>query len=453
MQGRCARGRKRCRKAARLDFIVKATRSGVTLFSDTLRAHAKASEGKGRLEAIASLVKSMAGILVRPDAFDTEREAINVRNGTIRIVAEGNVPAIRLFPHRREDLITKMAEVDYEPAATCPDYDRFFERIMPDAADRRFLHQWFGLSATGDISHHKMAFFWGKGRNGKSTLVDTIATIYGDYAMTIGFDTFLDQANKKKGSDATPDLARLPGVRFLRASEPEKGAKLAEGLIKEVTGGERIQARHLNKGFFEFLPSFKFTGQGNYRPKISGHDDGIWSRVRLVPFTVRIPDSEIDRKLPEKLRAERSGIFNRMMAGLIDLKMHGLLESANIKQATEKYREASDALGRFLRDCTADKPAARTKSSELFALFTAWAKASGTGEWTPQGFAKAMEDRGYERKTSNGVWWLDIEMIADIGAIEGGRFGGNPSPPDGMSDAVSSGWNEGGEDDFVPGFD
>ena len=142
-----------------------------------------------------------------------------------------------------------------------------------------------------------------------------------------------------------------------------------------------------------------------------------------------------------------------MMAGLIDLKMHGLLESANIKQATEKYREASDALGRFLRDCTADKPAARTKSSELFALFTAWAKASGTGEWTPQGFAKAMEDRGYERKTSNGVWWLDIEMIADIGAIEGGRFGGNPSPPDGMSDAVSSGWNEGGEDDFVPGFD
>jgi putative DNA primase/helicase len=258
-----------------------------------------------------------------------------------------------------------------------------------------------------------MAFFWGKGRNGKSTWVDVVATILGDYAMTIGFDTFLDQANKKKGSDATPDLARLPGVRFLRASEPEKGAKLAEGLIKEVTGGERIQARHLNKGFFEFLPSFKFTGQGNYRPKISGHDDGIWSRVRLVPWTVRIPDSEIDRALPEKLRAERSGIFNRMMAGLIDLKMYGLLESANIKQATEKYREASDALGRFLRDCTADKPDARIRSSDLLAAFTAWGKVSGAGEWSPQGFAKAMEDRGYERKTSNGVWWLDIEATAD----------------------------------------
>ncbi len=240
----------------------------------------------------------------------------------------------------------------------------------------------------------------------------------------------------------------------MRASEPEKGAKLAEGLIKAVTGGEPIQARHLNKGFFEFLPSFKFTGQGNYRPKISGHDDGIWSRVRLVPWTVRIPDCEIDRGLPEKLKAERSGIFNRMMAGLIDLKLNGLLESANIKQATEKYREASDALGRFLRDCTVDKPGARVKSSELFAAFTAWGKVSGAGEWSPQGFAKAMEDRGYERKTSNGVWWLDIEATADVLDIEAGRFGnaGTPPPPEAGSSAVSSTWKEGDDDDFVPGF-
>lgn len=440
--------------AARLDFIAKETRNGITLFSDTLRAHAKASEGKGRLEAIAGLVKNMPGVLVRADAFDVDREAINVRNGTIRIVADGHGPRIELSPHRRKDLITKMAEVEYDPAAACPIYDRFFERIMPDPDDRRFLHQWGGLSATGDISHHKMAFFWGKGRNGKSTWVDVLATIYGDYSMTIGFDTFLDQANKKKGSDATPDLARLPGVRFLRASEPEKGAKLAEGLIKEVTGGERIQARHLNKGFFEFLPSFKFTGQGNYRPKISGHDDGIWSRVRLVPFTVRIPDSEIDRQLPEKLRAERSGIFNRMMAGLIDLRINGLLESANIQRATEKYREASDALGRFLRDCTADKAGARVKSSELFATFTAWARASGAGEWTVQGFAKAMEDRGYERKTSNGVWWLDIEATADMADIEAGRFGdadSGPLAPAGGNEAASSARNDRSEDDdFVP---
>lgn len=410
---------------APMDFVVKAKASGeVLLFSDTIRAHARASEGAGRLEAIARLVKSMAGVLVRADAFDIDREAINVRNGTIRIALRGNTPVIKLSPHRREDLITKLAEVDYDPDATCPDYDRFFAQVQPDAGDRRFLQQWAGLSATGDITHHKMAYFWGRGRNGKSTWIDAIAKILGDYAKNISFDTFLENAgNKRKGSDATPDLAQLPGVRFLYASEPEKGAKLAEGIVKEVTGGQEIQARHLNRNFFQFLPSFKFTGQGNYKLKISGTDDGIWARVQLVPWTVRIAKADIDRALPEKLMKQRNGIFRWMMEGLIDLKMNGLFESDNVREATAKYRDASDTLGRFLRDCTEDAPGKRVKSSELLALFNAWARASGQGEWQPQGFAKAMEDRGYERITSNGVWWCDIDATLDEDDIKASKFG------------------------------
>lgn len=441
-----------------LDFAIKVKANGdVLLLSDTIRAHARASEGKGRLEAIAGLVKSMQRILVRSDAFDVDREAINCMNGTIRIVGGiDNQPIVKLFPHARGDLITKLAAVVYDPGATCEAWDGFFARVQPDAADRRFLDQWAGLSATGDIGFHKMAFHWGKGRNGKSTWTDQIAGILGDYSATISFDSFLEQANKRKGGDATPDLARLPGVRFLRASEPEKGAKLAEGLIKEVTGGEPITARHLNKGFFEFLPSFKLNAQGNYRPKISGTDDGIWGRVRLVPWTVRIPDAEIDPKLPEKLKAERSGIFNRMLAGLIDIKKNGLVESANIKAATAKYREASDALGRFLRDCTEDVAGAREKSSDMFDVFTAWAKAGGGSEWTTQGFAKAMEDRGYERIQSNGIKWLDIRLTVDRADIEAGRFGrgeedaASPNPPVSGVREPSSSFR--GADDDDPDF-
>lgn len=434
----------------RMDFVVKRGKGNQpVMFSDTLRDHAKASESKSRLGAIPALAKDFATTLVRAADLDVDRMAINVLNGTLRIETAGNMLRVRLDAHNPDDLITKVANVVYDPDATCDGYDGFFERVMPDPDDRRFLHQWAGLSATGDISYHKMAFFWGKGRNGKSTWVEAIASLLGEYAQTIKFDTFLEQASKRKGSDATPDLARLPGVRFLRTSEPEKGAKLAEALIKEVTGGEPMSARHLNKGFFDFLPSFKLTAQGNYRPKITGHDDGIWGRVRLVPWTVRIPDKEIDTALPDKLKREASGILNRMLDGLLDLKMNGLSESDNIRAATAKYREQSDQLGRFLHDCTADKAGERARSSVLFDLFKAWASATGAGDWTPQGFAKAMEDRGYERVTSNGVWWIDLTMTATQDDIAGGYFGAAasggaapPAPPDGwQASSGDSDWN------------
>lgn len=436
------------REEGRMDFVVRYKANVAILFSDTIREHAKASESKARLSAIPALVQNFDTTLIKADQLDAERDAINVLNGTIRLVDDGSGLKIKLFEHRREDLITKVANVIFDPKAECPNYDAFFLRVMPDEGDRRFLHQWAGLSSTGDITYHKMAFFWGKGRNGKSTWVDTVASILGEYSMVIKFDSFLEQASKRKGGDATPDMARLPGVRFLRTSEPEKGAKLAEGLIKEVTGGEVITARHLNKGFFDFLPSFKLTAQGNYRPKITGHDDGIWGRVRLVPWTVRIPDSEIDIRLPAKLKEEASGIFNHMLAGLIDLKMNGLVESDNIRAATEKYRDQSDQLGRFLHDCTADKPGERVRSSALFDLFKAWAAATGAGEWQPQGFAKAMEDRGYERKTSNGVWWLDLVTMVTEDDVKDGRFGSVGGDGEAMPPSYSPPMGDG--DDWSP---
>lgn len=407
----------------RMDFAVKLKGNVATMFSDTIRDHAKSSESKSRLSAIPALVQSFDTTLVRQSQLDVDEMAINVLNGTIRLENAGNRLAVRLDPHNPADLITKVADVVYDPSAECPTYDGFFARVMPDEGDRQFLHQWAGLSSTGDTTYHKMAFFWGKGRNGKSTWVEALAHVLGEYSQTIEFDSFLEQASKRKGGDATPDLACLPGVRFLRTSEPEKGAKLAEALIKKMTGGERMRVRHLNKGFFEFKPSHKVTAQGNYRPKITGHDDGIWGRVRMVPWTVRIPDSEIDIKLPSKLREEASGIFNHMLAGLIDLKENGLIESDNIRAATEKYRDQSDQLGRFLHDCTRDEDGGRIASSTLLELFNAWAKATGGAEWQPVGFAKAMEDRGYEKKLSNGMKWLDIVATVTKSDIEAGMFG------------------------------
>ena len=440
-------------RAATLDFIVRWKGSGdnkiPVYYSEMLRDHAKSSEGSQRLGCIAGLVKSFIDVSIRADAMDADRMAVNLLNGTLRLtqtgkrwvmvegvlkpITMGDRWGVRLDKHRPEDLISKVANVVFDPKATSPEYDKFLAVVQPDEKMRRFLHQWGGLSVTGDISEQKLAFFHGKGRNGKSTLVDAWSYIAGDYGGSVGIETFLDQGRGRKGGEATPDLARLPGIRFLRTSEPEKGAKLAEALIKLITGGEQIDARHLNKGFFSFLPSFKVTISGNHKPKITGHDDGIWRRVMLVPWDVQIAKEAVDKALPEKLKKEASGILNRLLEGLLDWREEGLVEPDSVIAATAKYREQSDQLGRFLDECTKAVDGARSKSSTLFDLFKAWSKASGSAEWQTQGFSKAMEDRGFEKKSSNGIQWLDIEMtksVADYLDADAGRsgYGGDPGP-------------------------
>lgn len=421
-----------------IDYVVRWKGTGdnktPVMLSEELAAHAKSSEGASRIGCIANLAKAFLDIAIRADAMDADRMAVNVLNGTLRMtregkrwvdvegvlkpITQGDRWGLRLHPHDPEDLISKVAHVTFDPTVACPAYDAFLVKVQPDDATRRFLHQWGGLSLTGDISEQKLVFHHGGGRNGKSTLNDLWGTIAGDYGATIAIETFLDQGRGRKGGEATPDLARLPGVRFLRTSEPEKGAKLAEALIKLITGGEPIDARHLNKGFFTFLPSFKLSVQGNHKPKITGHDDGIWRRVLLVPWSVQIAIEEVDAKLPDKLRSEASGVLNRLLIGLLDWRAAGLVPPEEVLAATAKYREQSDQLGRFLNECTVARQGAKSKSSTLFALFSAWSKANGAAEWQPVGFSKAMEDRGFDKKTSNGVQWLDIEMIKQAADFE-----------------------------------
>ena len=412
-----ASGRRDHGAAGALDDLVETKRDGTeVLLSDKLLGWAKASESATRLACIPGIAKNIggAGLTIQPEQLDRSPFLINVLNGTLELVHEPDAPEawakLTLRPHDPADLITRLAPVEYRPGAECPVYDRFLARVQPADDMRRFLHQWGGLSLTGDVSEQKLAFFHGKGANGKSTLVDTWATIAGDLAGTVPIETFLDQGRKRKGSDASPDLAALVGVRLLRTSEPEKGSKLAEALIKLATGGEPMSVRRLNRDPFDLYPQFKMTISGNHRPSISGIDDGIWRRVMLVPWDVQIPDAEKDRQLVAKMQREASGILNRLLAGLTDWRLHGLQEPAIVRGATADYREESDPMGRFLASCTAEAKGERVQSSKLYALFIAWARAAGEREWTQTGFSKAMADRGHRKVESHGMRWLDLAM-------------------------------------------
>lgn len=431
-------GRRDRGEAGALDDLLEVKRDGTeVLLSDKLAAWAKASESAAKLGCIAGIARQLAGygMTVQPEQLDRNPYLINCANGTLELIHEPDAPEpwaeLRLRPHDPRDLITRLVPVDYQPKAKCPRYDRFLERVQPSEEMRAFLHRWGGLSLTGDVSEQKLAFFYGKGANGKSTLVDSWATIAGDYAGTVPIETFLDQGRKRKGSEASPDLAALVGVRLLRTSEPEKGSKLAEALIKLATGGEPMPVRRLNRDPFDLHPAFKMIISGNHRPSISGVDDGIWRRVMLVPWDVQIPDAEKDRQLVAKLRDEASGILNRLLGGLIDWRLRGLQEPASVRGATADYREQSDPLGRFLAACTRPAEGQRVQSSKLYALFVAWARAAGEREWSQMGFSKAMLDRGYRKIESHGMRWLDLETTR--------------TPDDVASDDMA--------DDFAPGFD
>jgi putative DNA primase/helicase len=388
------------------DYEVK-NRSGTTMRSAQIGAWCLTSQGSRHFGCIA---KTAANYLEIPaSALDADPMKINVANGTL-VVARSEGDYICLKPHDPQDLITKIIPVRYDPAATCPQYDQFIAQVQPEPAARRFLHQWGGLCLTGDVSEQKLVVFWGQGKNGKSTLLETWDAVAGDYGKSCPIETFLDPNRARRGGEPTPDLAMLAGVRFLRTSEPERGSKLAEALIKLVTGGDAMQVRHLNRDFFELRPQFKLTISGNHRPQIRGADEGIWRRVILLPWSVTVEESKRDLHLVEKLVAEKSGILNRLLDGLRDWLDHRLMLPDAAVTATAAYRTDSDPLGRFLSACVVANPGKRVQSSALYAVFVAWARANGEKEWALNGFSQAMTERGFQKKHSDVIWWLDIDL-------------------------------------------
>jgi len=382
------------------------------LLSDALAAWGVTSEHANRLAPIAK--QAAPYLYVEPTELDADPFKFNVANGTLVFRKSRAADYVSFKPHDPADRITKCSPVIYDPKAECPIFDAFLEFVQPNADDRRFLLQWEGSSLTGDVGDQKLCVFWGKGKNGKSTFIDIIAFVKGDYSETVPIETFLNEGRSRSAGQATPDLAILPGVRHLRTSEPDKGAKLAEALIKLATGGEPIQARHLNHDYFKFYPQFKLTISGNYRPQISGADEGIWRRVQLVPWPVTVPSDNVDRHLGDKLRDETSGILNRLLDGLRDWLGNGLVAPESVLSATADYRSASDPLGRFLETCVEISKNDRTQSSVVHEVFCAWAKANGASIWSNRGLSLALAERGFKVKQSNVMWWLGMKLIKGV---------------------------------------
>ena len=326
---------------ATIEFIHSEAGSMANGAAIELRRHALRSESEARLRAMVELAKTEPGIPVTPEELDADPWLLNCLNGTL------NLRTGELLSSHREHLCTKQVPVDFDPQATCPVWEAFLNRIMKGRAELiRFLQRGIGYSLTGMTNEQVLFLFYGTGANGKSTFIETVRHLLGDYAQQADFSTFLE----RKGDSPRNDLASLKGARFVAAVEAAEGRQIAESVIKQATGGDTIRARFLFKEFFEYKPQFKLFLVANHKPKVTGTDEAIWRRIRLAPFEVTIPAGERDKELPDKLRRELPGIMAWAVRGCLDWQANGLGEPVEVSTATAAYRQEMDMLAEFLND-------------------------------------------------------------------------------------------------------
>lgn len=326
------------------------------------------SEADNRIKAMLSRVKSQPEIALASDQLDADPWLLNCRNGTL------DLRSCELREHRQHDLCTKRAEVDYEPEAPAPTWAAFLDRIFAgDAALIAFVQRSLGYSLTCDTSEQCVFIPFGGGANGKSTFLETVGKALGDYALTTPTETLME----KRGQSIPSDVARLKGARFVSASESGDGKRLDEELIKRMTGGDQITARFMHRDWFTFTPVLKLWLAVNHRPKIQGTDNGIWRRIRLIPFEVTIPTEQQDKRLTRKLRAEWAGILAWMVRGCLDWQRDGLGTPDKVLQATQDYREDMDTIGRFIADRCLTLAQGFATSRALFDTYSKWCEANG----------------------------------------------------------------------------
>lgn len=351
---------------------------------DKILKHANRSETAAGRAAMVRLARSEPGIPIEPEEMDRDPFLLNVLNGTI------NLRTGELNAHDRTQSITKLAPVNFDAEAECPTFLAFLARVLPDPEVRRFLRYMTGYGMTGVTFEQCIAFLYGGGANGKSTFLDVIQDMLGDYAQTAAPDLLTS-----RGGDRHPtELADLFGARWVSSIEVDEGKHLAETLVKQMTGGDKLKARFMRTDFFQWSPTHKLFLAANHKPEIRGTDYAIWRRIRLIPFTVTIPEGERDGDLGRKLRDELPGILNWAIAGCLDWQKYGLGVPQAVKDATEEYRQEQDVLGQFIEDrCVLDAQA-WVHSGTMIAVYSAWSEANGTKPISATAFGRRMTERG-----------------------------------------------------------
>ncbi|AMV41064.1 phage/plasmid primase, P4 family [Planctomyces sp. SH-PL62] len=364
--------------------------------------HAIASQSKARIDAMIAMAATEPGIPILPEEMNRDGWVLNCENGTIDL----RTGALR--PHDRADLITQLCPVAFDPDAKCPQWEATLNLFF--AGNQALIAYWqrvCGYALLGVVRDHVMPVCYGDGSNGKSTILGTLQDVLGTcYAMKAPPAMLMAKSHETHPTDR----ADLFGKRFVVAIETESGRRLDEVMVKELTGGDRIRARRMREDFWEFSPSHTIVMATNHKPVVKGTDNGVWRRVRLIPFSVRVDGEAADPEMPEKLRAEFPGILAWCVRGCLAWQEVGLNEPDVVTRATAEYRSEQDVMGLFLEERAVLDPSMRTRCGQVFEAYKAWAESGGERPMTMRTFGQAMRERGIETVKSSSLWYVGVGL-------------------------------------------
>lgn len=392
-------------------------------------AHATKSQSASSIRAAIGLAMHAENIAIAHTAFDADPYLLNVANGTI------DLRTGTLRPHDSHDLITKIAPIAFDPAATAPRWEAFLSWAMHGNLELvAYLQRIVGYAAIGVVREHVLGFCFGEdGKNGKSTFLGRIHNVFGEYARPAPRGLLFTSRTAQHPTE----LAALYGARFVTCSEVEQGQSFDEAKVKDLTGGDPISARRMKEDFWTFVPTHTLFIAGNHKPTVKGTDGGIWRRIRLIPWLATVALHEIDPDLPARLDAEAPGILAWVVRGALEWQRIGLGDPIAVTEATEHYREESDPLGEFFALGCVFEDGAKVARKMLRTAYEEYAADNGAKPIDAKAFAKRLRERGVadgdvwlQGKTVNG--WrgvrlrnLEVEPVNDPGtSVHPGTNGG-----------------------------
>jgi P4 family phage/plasmid primase-like protien len=368
-------------------------------YHEALKKWCKKSQDVSRLAAMLKI--AAAHLTVNIDALDNTPFLLNVANGVV------NLETGELLPHSPKYLQTLSSPIEYRKGAECPAWKRFIKEIfLGDEELIQYVQRAVGYTLTADTREQCFFILHGIGANGKSTFLDIIAAIMGEYHQITNADALMDKGGG--GAAASPYLAVLRGKRFVNAAETRSDKALNEAIVKKITGESKIAARALYQQPIVIAPQFKLWLATNHRPDVFSTDEGIWRRIKLIPFRARFYDSYDpdvptngpfkDMSLPARLREELSGILSWAVEGCMKwLEAKSLTPADTVHNAIREYREDMDVIGAFIEERCETHPKNSVAFQRLYNAYRDWCKDSGHSAFSKNRFGRRLTERGFER--------------------------------------------------------
>ena len=349
-----------------------------------------------RISATLRVAQPMLSVV--PEDLNKDPWVLNCTNGTL------NLQDMSWKKHDPKDMLTHLCPTAYEPDAKAPLWEKFLLEIMGGSQELvTYLQRLAGYCLTGIIREHVLPIAYGTGSNGKSTFLGTLRKVLGnDYAAEAAPDILM---TKDKSSHPT-ERADLAGKRMVTTIEVEDGRRLAENFVKQLTGGDELKVRRMRENFWTLKPTWKIFLATNNKPEVKGMDFGLWRRIKLIPFSVTIPEAGMDRTLPEKLAQEASGILSWAVRGCVEWKASGLNDPPAVHEATTEYKADTDVMGKFFSDCCVILPGLRAQGGQLYEIFRNWFETEvGTEPMNGTVFGRRLTEYGFRVEKVGGKKW------------------------------------------------